>query len=400
MDQRAKILIVDDEPFNIDCLEQELEYLGYDTVSAANGRAALKRVDVEAPDLILLDIVMPEMDGFEVLARLKANERTRDIPVIVISVLDDMGSVVECIEQGAEEYLPKPFEPVLLHARIHASLERKRLRDQEQLYLRGLERELEIGRQIQAEFLPSGLPQPPGWEIAAFIQAAREVAGDFYDAFMLTQGGEIGLVVGDVSDKGVGAALYMTLFRTLLRAVTGLDELTSRLEGSTVAAGGPFNDYDEILKTAIALTNQYVAENHGQSSVFASVFFAMLDLDTGSLHYINGGHEPPVIYGPGGVKCTLTPTGPVIGVLPEVDFTVGDARLDPEDTLLVFTDGVTEAQNSDGDMFGEERLLGLLAQPTETAQALLDRVTFALREHIGQAEQFDDITMLAVRRTG
>ncbi len=398
MDQRAKILIVDDEPFNIDCLEQELEYLGYDTVSAANGRAALKRVDVEAPDLILLDIVMPEMDGFEVLARLKANERTRDIPVIVISVLDDMGSVVECIERGAEEYLPKPFEPVLLHARIHASLERKRLRDQEQLYLRGLERELEIGRQIQAEFLPSGLPQPPGWEIAAFIQAAREVAGDFYDAFMLTQGGEIGLVVGDVSDKGVGAALYMTLFRTLLRAVTGLDELTNRLEASTVAAGGPFNDYDEILKNAIALTNQYVIENHGQSSVFASVFFAMLDLDTGSLHYINGGHEPPVIYGPGGVKCTLTPTGPVIGVLPEVDFTVGDARLDPEDTLLVFTDGVTEAQNSDGDMFGEERLLGLLAQPTETAQALLDRVTFALREHIGQAEQFDDITMLAVRR--
>lgn len=398
MDRRAKILIVDDEPFNIDCLEQELEYLGYDTVSAANGRAALKRVDVEAPDLILLDIVMPEMDGFEVLARLKANERTRDIPVIVISVLDDMGSVVECIEQGAEEYLPKPFEPVLLHARIHASLERKRLRDQEQLYLRGLERELEIGRQIQAEFLPSGLPQPPGWEIAAFIQAAREVAGDFYDAFTLRQDGEIGLVVGDVSDKGVGAALYMTLFRTLLRAVTGLDELASRLEGSTVAVGGPINHCDEILKHAIALTNQYVVENHGQSSVFASVFFAMLDLDTGSLHYINGGHEPPVIYGPGGVKYTLTPTGPVIGVLPEANFTVGDARLEPDDTLLVFTDGVTEAQNSDGEMFGEERLLGLLAPPTETGQALLDRVTFAVREHTGQAEQFDDITMLAVRR--
>jgi sigma-B regulation protein RsbU (phosphoserine phosphatase) len=398
MDQRAKILIVDDEPFNIDCLEQELQYLGYDSVSAANGRAALRRVEVEAPDLILLDIVMPEMDGFEVLSRLKANERTRDIPVIVISVLDDMGSVVECIERGAEEYLPKPFEPVLLHARIHASLERKRLRDQEQLYLRGLERELEIGRQIQAEFLPSGLPQLPGWEIAAFIQAAREVAGDFYDAFTLSQDGEIGLVVGDVSDKGVGAALYMTLFRTLLRAVTGLDELTSRLEGSTVTVGGPINDYDEILKNAIALTNQYVAENHGQSNVFASIFFAVLDQVTGSMHYINGGHEPPIIYGPGGVKNVLMPTGPVVGVLPEADFTVGDARLEPDDTLLVFTDGVTEAQNSDGDMFGEERLLGLLAPPTETAQALLDRVTFALREHTGQAEQFDDITMLAVRR--
>ena len=92
------------------------------------------------------------------------------------------------------------------------------------------------------------------------------------------------------------------------------------------------------------------------------------------------------------------PTGPVVGVLPEADFTVGDARLEPDDTLLVFTDGVTEAQNGDGEMFGEERLLGLLAEPTETAQALLDRVVLALREHTGQAEQFDDITMLAVRR--
>jgi sigma-B regulation protein RsbU (phosphoserine phosphatase) len=132
--------------------------------------------------------------------------------------------------------------------------------------------------------------------------------------------------------------------------------------------------------------------------VFASIFFAVLDQVTGSMHYINGGHEPPIIYGPGGVKNALMPTGPVVGVLPEADFTVGDARLEPDDTLLVFTDGVTEAQNSDGDMFGEERLLGLLAPPTETAQALLDRVTFALREHTGQAEQFDDITMLAVRR--
>ena len=398
MDQPAKILIVDDEPFNIDCLEQELQYLGYKTVSVANGRVALQRVGVEAPDLILLDIVMPEMDGFEVLSRLKANERTRDIPVIVISVLDDMGSVVECIERGAEEYLPKPFEPVLLHARIHAGLERKRLRDREQLYLKGLERELEIGRQIQAEFLPSDLPQPSGWEIAAFIQAAREVAGDFYDAFALTQDGEIGLGVGDVSDKGVGAALYMTLFRTLLRAVTSLDELTTWLDGSAAAVEGPVNHIDEILKNAITLTNQYVVENHGQSSVFSSIFFAVLDQVAGSLHYINGGHEPPIIFGAGGVKKVLVPTGPVVGVLPEADFTVGDARLEPGDTLLVFTDGVTEAQNSDGDMFGEERLLGLLAQPIETAQALLNGVTLALREHTDQAEQFDDITMLAVRR--
>ncbi|MEJ2556115.1 MAG: response regulator, partial [Anaerolineae bacterium] len=118
MGERAKILIVDDEPFNIEYLEQELEDHDYVTINAENGWVALERVAAEAPDLILLDILMPEMDGFEVLDRLKGDKDMRDIPVIVISALDDMDSVVHGIEQGAEDYLPKPFDPVLLHARI------------------------------------------------------------------------------------------------------------------------------------------------------------------------------------------------------------------------------------------------------------------------------------------
>jgi len=162
---------------------------------------------------------------------LKGDKGTRDIPVIVISALDNMENVVYGIEHGAEDYLPKPFDPVLLHARLGSSLERKRLRDQEQLYLKGLERELEIGRQIQAEFLPSELPQPPGWEIAARFQAAREVAGDFYDAFTYTKDGRIGLLVGDVCGKGVGAALYMSLFRTLLRAVASACSIAASAAG-------------------------------------------------------------------------------------------------------------------------------------------------------------------------
>ncbi len=136
---RAKILIVDDEPFNVDYLEQELEDLGYDTVSAGDGAAALDAVRSEAPDLILLDIMMPVMDGFAVLERLKVDPSTHDIPVVVISAMSDLASIVRGIALGADDYLPKPFEPVLLHARIGAGLERKLRRDREIEYLRAVE---------------------------------------------------------------------------------------------------------------------------------------------------------------------------------------------------------------------------------------------------------------------
>jgi CheY-like chemotaxis protein len=174
-----KILIVDDEPFNVDYLEQELEDSDYLTIAAVDGQEALAKVRSEAPDLVLLDIMMPGMDGFEVLSRLKADPATRDIPVIIISASNSLQSVVKGIQLGAEDYLPKPFEPVLLHARISSSLEKKRLRDLEHQYMRGLERELDIAREIQQGFLPSELPEVDGWEIASFFKAAREVAGDY-----------------------------------------------------------------------------------------------------------------------------------------------------------------------------------------------------------------------------
>jgi adenylate cyclase len=130
MHQKPKVLIVDDEPFNVDYLEQELEDLDYDILTAVNGRDALDKIQSEPPDLVLLDIMMPVLDGFAVLAQIKADPRLRDIPVIVISASNDLESVVKGIQQGAEDYLPKPFEPTLLHARITASLEKKSLRDQ------------------------------------------------------------------------------------------------------------------------------------------------------------------------------------------------------------------------------------------------------------------------------
>ncbi len=151
MHQPPKILIVDDEPFNIDTLEQELDDLGYATVSAANGRQALAQVAAEEPDLILLDIMMPEMDGFQVLSQLKAQAEWRDIPVIIISAMTDLGSVVKGIKLGAEDYLAKPFNEVLLRALLEAGLAKKRLRDQEVDYLRQVDRLTAAAAAIEAD---------------------------------------------------------------------------------------------------------------------------------------------------------------------------------------------------------------------------------------------------------
>jgi serine phosphatase RsbU (regulator of sigma subunit) len=378
-------LIVDDEPYNLDYLDQELADLDYETITAVNGSDALDKVYSRSPDLILLDIMMPVMDGFEVLSRLKGDPATRDIPVIVISATSDLPSMVTGIKLGAEDYLPKPFEPTLLHARISSSLERKRLRDLEQLYLKSMERELEIGREIQTGFLPSELPKDGGWEIAAYFAAAREVAGDFYDAFHLGSEQQICLVIADVCDKGVGAALFMTLFRSLLRFTIGAAEL--------------FGVYSpaEKLERAVALTNSYVAYTHGQTNMFATVFIGLLDPKDGKLTYINAGGERPVVVGSGGIGASLARTGPVVGLFPEAEFRLQDTKLRPGDLFFAFTDGAPDALDPEGHPFEEERLLALLSNDV-SAEALLRGVADQLNGHIGDARQFDDVTMLAVRR--
>jgi serine phosphatase RsbU (regulator of sigma subunit) len=381
-----KILIVDDEPFNVDYLEQELEDLHYETVSAANGQQALDLVRAECPDLILLDIMMPVMDGFEVLARLRADAATRDIPVIVISANSDLEHTVRGIQLGAEDYLPKPFEPTLLRARISSSLEKKHLRDLQGLYLKSLERELEIGREIQKGFLPRSLPRLDGWEIAAYFRSAHEVAGDFYDAFTLEEGEKLCLVIADVCDKGVGAALFMTLFRSLLRFTMSASDVFGE---RTVA---------ERLDQAATLTNNYIEDTHGDTGMFATVFLGVLDPQTGCLAYINAGHESPVVVGSRG-QTSLTRTGPALGMMQAASFRVREIQLERGDLFFAFTDGATDALDPAGERFERERLLPLVTADGPAA-ALLERVGMQLDAYAAGTEQFDDITLLAVRRCG
>ena len=279
--------------------------------------------------------------------------------------------------------------------------------EQVEAYSRVLNNELEKGRQMQFNFLPGQLLQIPGWETAAFFKPARQVAGDFYDIFRLPEGG-IGLVVADVCDKGVGAALFMALFRSLIRIFSGQTSLNGlpltcsddNAGDADARAGGANIDpaHLQALK-AVQLTNNYIALNHGELAMFATLFFGILDPATGSLSYINGGHEPLYIVNPGGgVKARLAATGPSVGILPKIEFKIEQVRLEPGDLLLGYTDGVTEAVAPDGRFFSKQQLVSLLALPAAAAAELLDQIADSLQTHIADAEQFDDITLLAVKR--
>jgi sigma-B regulation protein RsbU (phosphoserine phosphatase) len=390
MNNKPRILIVDDEPLNVDYLEQELEELNYETISAVNGRVALEKIARDSPDLVLLDIMMPIMDGYAVLEKVKADPTIRDIPVIVISANNDLQSVVKGIKLGAVDYLPKPFEPTLLHARIQTSLDKKRLHDLQDLYTKSLERELNIARNIQKEFLPAQMPEVAGWDIANYFKAAKEVSGDFYDVFTLPDG-KLAFLVADVCGKGVGAALYMTLFRSLIHAASTANQFSPWQERKTLTA-------EECLLQVISLTNDYVVETHSEANMFATIFICILDPKSGRLSYINGGNDPALIVGKEGkVHTRLIRTGPAIGVIPHAKFVVKEITLANDDLILAFTDGIPDTQNIDGDFFGNERLQLLLTYNSTPAE-LLNKIVSELNQFIGEADQFDDITLLAIKR--
>ena len=269
------------------------------------------------------------------------------------------------------------------------ALENARLWEQESVYRKALEREFEMGREIQAGFLPKTIPQPKGWEIAASLQPAREVAGDFYDVFELP-GDRVGLVIADVCDKGLGAALFMTLFRSLLRAASNVN-FFARIETREMDSSA------EQLKNAITLTNNYIAETHGDTGMFATVFFGILDTRSGALTYINGGHIPPILVNGNGIKQVLESVGPAVGATPNAEYIVSETILDEGDLFFAYTDGVTDALNRAGE-FLDKKILTSLVGVNIPLTPLLEKIQQHVADYAAGVKQHDDITLLAVRR--
>jgi phosphoserine phosphatase RsbU/P len=314
----------------------------------------------------------------------------RSISTFTTPLKDHEGEVIGVLQllnaQDSHTGQVIPFDPYMqqlveaLASQAAVVLNNRRLLERQKELLI-YEHELQIGQQIQADFLPDELPQLSGWEIAASFRPAHKVAGDFYDAFYVEDGRKICLIVADVCDKGVGAALFMALTRSLIRAFAEQNENTT-----------------EGRNNPVELTNDYILRNHSRTNMFVTLFYGVLDLTSGQLTYVNCGHNPPVIIGSGDVKAHLQPTGPAVGVFPNLGLKFQQVNLEPEDLLFAFTDGLPEAHDVEGNFFSNERTLELLEQPVASAEALLERLGTSVRSHIGAALQFDDITMMAVRR--
>ena len=266
-----------------------------------------------------------------------------------------------------------------------------------------LTREMEVARNIQQDFLPESLPVARGVQLEAALHPAREVSGDFYDAFVLVPSGTIVFVVGDVCDKGFGAALFMALFRSLIRAsadpigggaiqmIGGRRTLVRQaLESATPA---------DLLTRVASFTNDYIARLHGRTNMFATVFLGALSPMNGQFDYVNAGHEPAIVVAPDGSTRELRPTGPALGLMPEATFTTGEGTLERGHSLFAFTDGLVEARNPAGQAFGAERLRDALRVNNTSASSLVQGVMAALHAFTGQAEPHDDVTLFAATRT-
>lgn len=342
--------------------------------------------------------------------------RRNDLIGILTLIHPEPGALTletEQLMQAVSDQLALVLENTRLYARLSRSyLSLAEAKEKIEAYSAALHREMESGRQIQKEFLPILPDQLDGWQLSACFMPARQVSGDFYDVFFLGRT-TLALVIGDVCDKGVGAALYMALFRSLLRIFAGQRDLFGDPVSSapTAAAkavnlclqGGISRDLDpdpvvNRALNAVFLTNDYIAHNHGRKGMFATLFLGILDLDSGKLIYINAGHEAPLIVDGSGIRQTLAQTGPAVGLFVNADFRIKTDRIEPGSALIGMTDGVTEARSPDDALYTKERLIALLDRPGIPAQTLLERLKQDLIEFIGGAAQSDDITLTALVR--
>jgi sigma-B regulation protein RsbU (phosphoserine phosphatase) len=218
-------------------------------------------------------------------------------------------------------------------------------------------------------------------------------------------GGYTGLVIGDVCDKGVGSALFMALFRSLLRIFAGQAQLSrSLIDTKSQTIGGTLDSasirkYNQVeALRAVALTNDYIAQEHSEMCMFATLFFGVLDPKKGKLIYINGGHEAVFVIDQKGVKESLLSTGPAVGMFHGAQFEYKEIQLQPGEILFAYTDGVIDARSPGEERFSRKRLNSLLSQPAATAFELMQRIGTSIFAHIGKAPQEDDITMLTLQR--
>jgi phosphoserine phosphatase RsbU/P len=373
------ILVVDDTPANIQILVGILKEKGYQLSIANNGNAALKALERIRPDLILLDVMMPELDGIETCRRIKNSEAWRDIPIIFLTAKADTSDIVKGFEIGAVDYVAKPFNAHELLARMNTHLTidqlRRSLAEKNEELARAHKRELEMAYRVQSQLIPVHTPQIPGWEFAASWLPAREVSGDYYD--FITNKNGLGIVIADVSGKGMPAALFMASTRSIVRA-------------KSTAMLTPV----ENITQANALISADAARG-----MFVTVFYAEIDPQTGVVTYVNCGHNPPYWYHANNQLISeLGPTGPVLGINESMQFKQEQISIDHGDMIMLYTDGITEAFNENDQEFGEDRLKTILTEHAlKSPEQILAEIHSALEAYVGSAPQSDDRTIVVAK---
>ncbi|MEQ1693464.1 MAG: SpoIIE family protein phosphatase [Gemmatimonas sp.] len=371
-------------------------YMPFPTSTAAD---AAKKLQAGRYEFAVVDVALSDRPAAAFIASIRAEEALAQLPILVTSATNDLDAIEACLASGADDYLPASCGQGILRVRIAAAIDRRSLQDTQ-----AMRRDMVVARNIQRDFLPEALPVVPGVELDAALQPARQVSGDFFDAFLVGTSGRLLLVVGDVCDKGVGAALFMALFRSLIRAsadpVAGGAEQTlgrpAPTAGDTDADGTP-----ELLIRVASFTNNYIAHLHGRTNMFATAFLACLRPSDGELVYVNAGHEPALIVAPDGSIEELRPTGPALGMVPDSPFKAVTRSLPLNHSLFAFTDGLSEARSASGVVFGNERLRAAVRDHGgRGASALVHGLLETMEAFTRLAEPHDDLTMLAATRNG
>ncbi|BAZ44267.1 response regulator receiver modulated serine phosphatase [Chondrocystis sp. NIES-4102] len=396
------ILIVDDSASNRELLSRQIKLQGYQVATAVDGREAIAMIQTGAYDLILLDIIMPEINGYKVLKWIHASP-WRHIPTIMISALDEIDSVVKCIEMGAADYLAKPFNPTLLKARLGACLEQKRLRDQESSYLEQLGKanqeirklnhclqaenmrlsaELEVTQRLQMMLLPKEkeLSQIEGLEIAGFMEPADEVGGDYYD--VLQHHGRITIGIGDVTGHGLESGVLMLMVQTAVRTLMENNETDPK-------------KFFEVL-------NRTIYKNVQRMNSDKNLSLCLVDYHEGVLS-LSGQHEEILIVRAGGEieRVDTIDLGFPIGLEETIqDFIFQlEVHLHPGDVVILYTDGITEAENNLGKHYGLDQLCTIVQQNWQhSAHDIRQAVIEDLRSHIGVEKVYDDITLVVLKQ--
>ena len=374
----CRLLLVDDAKPNLDILVEGLK--GDHKLSLAlSGEMALQIAVRTPPDLVLLDIMMPGMDGYEVCRRLRQMPETAEVPIIFLSSLEDVQNKSRGFEAGANDYVTKPFNLLEVKARVRALLKAKAYSDavKEQLAA-----DLRVAREIQMGMIPqdfSALEKNFGVELAGVLEPAREVGGDLYSAFP-GSAGRLVLFVGDVSGKGIPASLFMVRASSL-----------ARLLGRDIA---------EPERILARLNDELSADN--PSGMFVTMLCAIFDPASGRIAMANAGHNRPVLLRDGApARWAVERLGTALGFEPDIRFERTDLTLQPGDSLVLYTDGVNEAFNPASECYGNERLLHDLTAFTEKAARV---VTAGLLQHVrafaAGAPQSDDIAILVLRHMG